>query len=79
MGAPTFADYIYKQLGRNSRWFWEVSKVYDDINVLIHLCNELDSTIPEKKKDSFMASWFYNFATTKMIRQILWGFEEDLY
>ena len=26
-----------------------------------------------------MASWFYNFGTKIMIRQILWGFEEDLY
>jgi len=41
--------------------------------------NELDSVVQEKKKDAFMASWYYNFATKKMIRQVLWGFEEDLY
>jgi hypothetical protein len=38
LSAPTIADSLYKQLGRNTRWFWEVSKVYDDVNVLIHLC-----------------------------------------
>lgn len=24
-------------VGRNSRWFWEISKSYEDINVMIHL------------------------------------------
>lgn len=41
--------------------------------------SEIDSAMQEKKKDTFISSWFYNLATTTMIKQILWGFEGDLY
>jgi hypothetical protein len=66
-------------LSRNSRWFWEISTSYDDYNVMIHLSNEIDSRFNEKKKETYTSSWFYNWATEMMVRQVLWGFEEDLY
>jgi hypothetical protein len=28
---------LYRMIGRNSRWFWESSKCYDDFNVIIHM------------------------------------------
>lgn len=40
--------------------------------------NELDSKYSEKRKDS-VSSWFYQWAAELMVRQVLWGFEEDLY
>jgi hypothetical protein len=41
--------------------------------------SEIDGYLQERKKDAFLSSWFYNYATTSMIRQLLWGFEGDLY
>ena len=55
LSAPSMSDSLYKQLGRNTRWFWEISKVYEDTNVLIHICvnyviSRLKSIILFKKK-----------------------------
>jgi hypothetical protein len=41
--------------------------------------NEVDSKFSEKRKDISVSSWFYQWAAELMVRQILWGFEEDLY
>jgi hypothetical protein len=79
LSAPSLSESLYRMLSRNSRWFWEISKSYDDYNVMIHLSNEIDSRFNEKKKEAYTSSWFYNWATNMMIRQVLWGFEEDLY
>lgn len=48
---PVISEVMFRYLGRNSRSFWEVSKVYEDLNILIHLSNEFDGTLcaPNKK------------------------------
>ena len=43
LSSPAIAETLYRMSGRNSRWFWESSKGYEDMNVMIHLANDIDT------------------------------------
>ena len=79
-GAPVINETLYRLLGNSMRWFWECSKIYEDYNIIIHLANELDTEISSTpNREMYVCSWFYYYGLNLTIRQILTGFEINLY
>ena len=80
LSGPVVSEVLFRYLGRNTRSFWEVSKIYEDFNILIHLSNEFDVTIfPPGKKELYIGSWYYNFGVSTMIKQLFTGIETNIY
>lgn len=71
---PVVSEVLFRYVGRNSRAFWEASKIYEDYNILIHLSNEFDASLfPPGKKELYLSSWYYNFGLNVMIKQLFTG------
>ena len=71
-------DSIYKLLGNSMRWQWEISKIYEDFNILVYMGNMFDSE-NVGKKELYMASWFYYYGIDIIIKQVLTGFHNNMY